>query len=115
MTQMSASNDIDSRGRIHPRQEPPSPIVAMRRTQKTYAIEAPGDYEASNDPCYEGMLTCLGCFCGDPSVLLFPQVTSVQRSPFKEVKQGSIGLITKFSKFVRAIDPGLYKINPFWY
>jgi erythrocyte band 7 integral membrane protein len=48
-------------------------------------------------------------------VLLFPQVTFVQRSPFKEVKQGSSGLITKFGKFVRAIDPGLYKINPFWY
>jgi regulator of protease activity HflC (stomatin/prohibitin superfamily) len=34
-------------------------------------------------------------------------------SPFKQIQQGCVGLVTKFGRFIRAVDPGLYKINPF--
>lgn len=33
-------------------------------------------------------------------------------NPYKEVKQGNVGLVTKFGKFYKAVDPGLVKINP---
>ena len=28
------------------------------------------------------------------------------------MSQGNVGLVTKFGKFYRAVDPGLVKINP---
>lgn len=33
-------------------------------------------------------------------------------NPYKPVSQGNVGLITKFGKFTRAVDPGLVKVNP---
>ncbi|KAJ3260625.1 hypothetical protein HK103_000235 [Boothiomyces macroporosus] len=30
-----------------------------------------------------------------------------------EVPQGTVGLIKKFGKFIRSVDPGLYQLNPF--
>jgi len=33
-------------------------------------------------------------------------------NPYKEVGQGNVGLVTKFGRFARAVDPGLVKINP---
>ena len=40
-----------------------------------------------------------------PGLFCFP-------NPFKEVDQGEVGLVTKFGRFERAVDPGLVKINP---
>lgn len=33
-------------------------------------------------------------------------------NPYKPVSQGNVGLITKFGRFSRAVDPGLVKVNP---
>lgn len=33
-------------------------------------------------------------------------------NPYKSVNQGHVGLVTKFGKFYKAVDPGLVKINP---
>ncbi|KAK2750940.1 hypothetical protein FQN57_000014 [Myotisia sp. PD_48] len=33
-------------------------------------------------------------------------------NPFKSVQQGEVGLVTKFGRFERAVDPGLVKVNP---
>lgn len=45
-------------------------------------------------------------FCGAfPCCIVCP-------NPFKPVSQGNVGLITKFGKFSRAVDPGLVKVNP---
>src|SRR5271168_3000602 len=33
-------------------------------------------------------------------------------NPYKPVSQGNVGLVTKFGRFSRAVDPGLVKINP---
>ncbi|BGP53461.1 hypothetical protein JCM8202v2_001020 [Rhodotorula sphaerocarpa] len=34
-------------------------------------------------------------------------------NPFKTVKQGSVGLVTRFGQFYKSVDPGLVKVNPF--
>lgn len=33
-------------------------------------------------------------------------------NPYKNVSQGHVGLVTKFGKFYKAVDPGLVKVNP---
>ncbi|KAL2255400.1 hypothetical protein VTK26DRAFT_3446 [Humicola hyalothermophila] len=33
-------------------------------------------------------------------------------NPFKRVHQGNVGLVTKFGRFYKAVDPGLVKVNP---
>lgn len=33
-------------------------------------------------------------------------------NPYKNVNQGNVGLVTKFGRFYKAVDPGLVKINP---
>ena len=33
-------------------------------------------------------------------------------NPYKSVRQGEVGLVTKFGRFYKAVDPGLVKINP---
>ena len=33
-------------------------------------------------------------------------------NPYKPVSQGNVGLVTKYGRFYRAVDPGLVKINP---
>lgn len=33
-------------------------------------------------------------------------------NPYKNVQQGNVGLVTKFGRFYKAVDPGLVKINP---
>lgn len=32
-------------------------------------------------------------------------------NPFKEVRQGSVGLVSRFGQFYRAVDPGLVQVN----
>ena len=49
--------------------------------------------------------SCIG-FCGAiPCCIVCP-------NPYKPVSQGNVGLVTKFGRFYRAVDPGLVKINP---
>ena len=33
-------------------------------------------------------------------------------NPYRSVNQGNVGLVTKFGRFYRAVDPGLVKVNP---
>ncbi|BGP37441.1 hypothetical protein JCM10450v2_001350 [Rhodotorula kratochvilovae] len=59
---------------------------------------------------YGKMIDCLGGGCGAigsiPCCFCFP-------NPYKTVQQGAVGLITRFGQFVKAVDPGLVKVNPF--
>ncbi|KAL7624598.1 hypothetical protein AAE478_006165 [Parahypoxylon ruwenzoriense] len=48
---------------------------------------------------------CMGTFGAIPCVFCCP-------NPYKQVGQGNVGLVTKFGKFYKAVDPGLVKINP---
>ncbi|KAJ5612293.1 hypothetical protein N7510_005487 [Penicillium lagena] len=48
---------------------------------------------------------CIG-FCGAfPCCICCP-------NPFKPVNQGQVGLVSKFGRFERSVDPGLVKVNP---
>ncbi|KAG6036274.1 hypothetical protein E4U19_003460 [Claviceps sp. Clav32 group G5] len=58
---------------------------------------------------YGGMINALGACIGTlgaiPLVFCCP-------NPYKNVHQGNVGLVTKFGRFYKAVDPGLVKINP---
>ena len=47
----------------------------------------------------------VGCCGAIPCCVVCP-------NPYKPVSQGNVGLVTKFGRFYRAVDPGLVKINP---
>ncbi|KAI0251344.1 hypothetical protein BJV78DRAFT_1212651 [Lactifluus subvellereus] len=51
----------------------------------------------------QGLGSCVG-FCGAIPCCPFP-------NPFKEVRQGSVGLVSRFGKFYKAVDPGLVQVN----
>jgi len=48
---------------------------------------------------------CIGVLGAIPCCFICP-------NPYKPVSQGNVGLVTKFGRFYRAVDPGLVKINP---
>ncbi|KAI0407831.1 stomatin family protein [Xylaria palmicola] len=48
---------------------------------------------------------CIGTLGAVPCCVCCP-------NPYKQVHQGNVGLVTKFGKFYKAVDPGLVKINP---
>ena len=48
---------------------------------------------------------CIGTMGAVPLCLCCP-------NPYKPVAQGNVGLVTKFGRFSRAVDPGLVKVNP---
>ncbi|KAG6041951.1 hypothetical protein E4U41_000066 [Claviceps citrina] len=66
-----------------------------------------------NDPnpkgWYGGMVNTLGSCIGYagsiPLIFCCP-------NPYKTVRQGNVGLVTKFGRFYKAVDPGLVKVNP---
>ncbi|KAG8528293.1 uncharacterized protein KY384_007210 [Bacidia gigantensis] len=76
--------------------------------QPRYAQTIQGD-EGDSHGWYGAMINTLGTFvgfCGAiPCCIVCP-------NPYKPVDQGKVGLVTKFGRFYRAVDPGLVKINP---
>ncbi|OKL63496.1 hypothetical protein UA08_01553 [Talaromyces atroroseus] len=52
-----------------------------------------------------GIGECIGCLGAVPCCVFCP-------NPFKSVAQGEVGLIRRFGRFERAVDPGLVKVNP---
>ncbi|KAI9036281.1 slipin family protein [Aspergillus affinis] len=58
---------------------------------------------------YAGMIhslgECIGFLGAIPCCFCCP-------NPFKPVAQGEVGLVSKFGRFERAVDPGLVKVNP---
>jgi regulator of protease activity HflC (stomatin/prohibitin superfamily) len=56
---------------------------------------------------YGSMMQSLGAcigFCGAIPCCPLP-------NPFKEVRQGSVGLVSRFGQFYKAVDPGLAQVN----
>jgi len=49
--------------------------------------------------------SCVGGIGAIPMCICFP-------NPFKRVQQGNVGLVTKFGKLSRCVDPGLVRVNP---
>ncbi|KAF5537887.1 hypothetical protein H9Q69_001983 [Fusarium xylarioides] len=75
--------------------------------QRSYATVVEND--ANPKGWYGSMMNALGTIIGTmgavPCCIICP-------NPFKEVNQGNVGLVTKFGKFYKAVDPGLVNINP---
>jgi len=78
--------------------------------QPSYAsVIKPDTEDDSQHGWYGGMINALGSVLGNlgaiPCCIVCP-------NPYKPVGQGNVGLVTKFGRFSRAVDPGLVKINP---
>lgn len=78
--------------------------------QPSYAsVLKPDTEDASQHGWYGGTINTLGQVMGNlgaiPCCFCCP-------NPYKPVQQGNVGLVTKFGRFSRAVDPGLVKINP---
>lgn len=78
--------------------------------QPSYAsVIKPDTEDDSQHGWYGGMINALGSVLGNlgaiPCCIVCP-------NPYKPVSQGNVGLVTKFGRFSRAVDPGLVKINP---
>ncbi|KAJ9610814.1 hypothetical protein H2200_005591 [Cladophialophora chaetospira] len=76
--------------------------------QPSYAQTLQGD-EEQNHGWYGSMINslgnCIGFLGAVPCCIICP-------NPYKPVSQGNVGLVTKFGRFSRAVDPGLVKVNP---
>jgi len=78
--------------------------------QPSYAqVIKPDTEDLSQHGWYGNMIntlgSCIGTLGAIPCCIVCP-------NPYKPVAQGNVGLITKFGRFARAVDPGLVKINP---
>lgn len=75
--------------------------------QQSYATVVSEEAQAKG--LYGTMINTLGACVGTlgaiPCCVVCP-------NPYKNVQQGNVGLVTKFGRFYRAVDPGLVKINP---
>jgi len=93
---------------------PPTAIPVMKRNpapkfelQKSFAHALPEDERNSN--WYGRMIDRMGSIvrsCGSvPCCICCP-------NPYRQVREGQTGLVLKFGKYSRAVDPGLVKVNP---
>jgi erythrocyte band 7 integral membrane protein len=78
--------------------------------QPSYARKLdPVAEDAAAHGWYGGMINTLGGIIGTcgavPCCIICP-------NPYRPVDQGNVGLVTKFGRFSRAVDPGLVKVNP---
>ncbi len=81
--------------------------LKLSELQPSYAQTIGG--ENDNHGWYGTMINVLGSCIGGlgsiPCCVCCP-------NPYKTVNQGNVGLITKFGRFHKSVDPGLVKINP---
>lgn len=91
-----------------------TPIVAVEPPrvedlQPSYSRTLAPTESAASQGWYSGMIDGLGSIIGlagsIPCCFCCP-------NPYKPVSQGNVGLVTKFGRFYKAVDPGLVKINP---
>lgn len=78
--------------------------------QPSYArVIQPDAADEDHHGWYGAMVDYMGSFIGTlgaiPCCIFCP-------NPYRPVQQGKVGLVTKFGRFARAVDPGLVKINP---
>jgi len=78
--------------------------------QPSYAkVLRPDQEDAGSHGWYGAMISTLGSIIGTcgaiPCCVVCP-------NPYRPVQQGTVGLVTRFGRFSRAVDPGLVKVNP---
>jgi len=85
-------------------------VDALKRDdlQPSYAQQLGPLPDDAGDGFYGNLIdmlgTCIGFLGAIPCCIICP-------NPYKPVEQGHVGLVTKFGRFYRAVDPGLVKIN----
>jgi len=94
---------------------PDDPLVKVqppRREdlQPSYArVIKPDDADSDTHGWYGSMVNtlggCIGTLGAIPCCIVCP-------NPYRQVQQGNVGLVVKFGRFSRAVDPGLVYINP---
>jgi len=87
----------------------PSPPKISYRIPSSFAQEL-ADVPASQHGCYEGCMTCIGSTCGCLRAYA-PVCCFCCSNPFITVPQGNAGVLTRFGKAYRVVDPGLYFVN----
>ncbi|ORZ34311.1 hypothetical protein BCR44DRAFT_120519 [Catenaria anguillulae PL171] len=82
------------------------PTSGAGRRQQSYAQEIA--ITPTQHGFYEGMMSTIGSVIGFfgsiPCCVICP-------NPFRQVDQGQVGLISRWGKCQRMVDPGLYQIN----
>ncbi|OZJ01832.1 hypothetical protein BZG36_04783, partial [Bifiguratus adelaidae] len=82
--------------------EPAEAHLAQQGIQPSYSMELPLD--SIHHGIYGSMMNTLGNIFGTlgaiPCCVCFP-------NPYKRIYQGEVGLITRFGKFYKCVDPGL--------
>lgn len=77
--------------------------------QPSYARNIHADTDDNSHGWYGSMINSIGSIIGTcgaiPCCIVCP-------NPYRPVEQGNVGLVTKFGRFSRAVDPGLVRINP---
>lgn len=78
--------------------------------QPSYAqVIKPDTQDEATHGWYGNMVDTLGSLIGSigaiPCCIFCP-------NPYRNVQQGNVGLVTKFGRFTRAVDPGLVRVNP---
>jgi erythrocyte band 7 integral membrane protein len=78
--------------------------------QPSYAkVLKPDADDTNTHDWYASMIDTLGSVIGTfgavPCCVCCP-------NPYRPVQQGTVGLISKFGRFARAVDPGLVRVNP---
>lgn len=94
-----------------PKAPAPAPVVEQpkgRRLMQAVQLHAFELDEPLVTGCYPLFIDLCGALCGTlgmiPCCICFP-------NPYKQVLQGYVGLVTKFGKLYKGVDPGLVKIN----
>jgi len=107
---MATTNGVNGKAPAAP--EPIINVQPPRREdlQPSYAkVIQPDTEDASQHGWYGSMINsigqCMGTLGAIPCCFVCP-------NPYQPVRQGNVGLVTKFGRFARAVDPGLVKINP---
>ncbi|TID22428.1 gb [Venturia nashicola] len=95
--------------------EPDAPLIKVqppRREDLQPSYSQTIQPDTDDDPShgwYGGMINSLGSIIGScgavPCCIVCP-------NPYRPVEQGNVGLVTRFGRFARAVDPGLVKVNP---
>lgn len=66
---------------------------------------APGN---NQEGCYECSLSCYGEFCG-----FIGTICCCMCPPYVKIEQGTVGVVKRYGKFVRLVNPGLNRYIPF--
>ncbi|KAH3919937.1 hypothetical protein HBI56_032890 [Parastagonospora nodorum] len=112
MSDTNGKAPINGAGSPARHSEPLVKVQPPRREdlQPSYArVIQPDDQDADTNGWYGAMINtlggCIGTLGAIPCCVVCP-------NPYKPVSQGNVGLVTKFGRFARAVDPGLVYVNP---